>query len=124
MSRWFRIDSSLLNVRSVQTLSDAEFREKFIAAINGEDNEFSSYLEPVTARLPWNEWAQIRLYVFQLDNFTCQYCGAAGVPLECDHVIPVSRGGSNEKSNLKTACRSCNREKSDRTLEELGWAHG
>ena len=73
-------------------------------------------------RLPWTEWAVVRLYIFQRDNFTCRYCGASGVALECDHVIPVSKGGSNEKSNLVTSCRTCNRTKADKTPEEMGWA--
>ena len=43
----------------------------------------------------------------------CQYCGACGrdVELEVDHVIPVSRGGTDDLKNLKTSCRECNRGK-------------
>lgn len=73
-------------------------------------------------RLPWTDWAVIRLGIFQRDNYKCRYCGATGVPLECDHVIPVSRGGSNEKTNLVTACKACNGSKGSKSLEELGWA--
>lgn len=69
-------------------------------------------------RLPWSEWAVIRLGVFQRDNFTCQYCGDKGVPLDCDHVVPLSRGGTNDRSNLKTSCRRCNQSKGDKLLEE------
>lgn len=69
-------------------------------------------------RLPWSEWAVIRLAVFQRDDFKCQYCGASGVPLDCDHVVPLSRGGTNEKSNLKTACKPCNQSKGDKFLED------
>lgn len=65
-------------------------------------------------------WAKIRASVFHRDNYTCQYCGKRGVTLECDHVTPVSRGGSNDASNLVTACRKCNRAKRAKTLEE--WA--
>lgn len=55
------------------------------------------------------------------DDYTCAYCGERGKKLECDHVIPVSRGGSNEKYNLVTSCFSCNRSKSDKLLSE--WLH-
>lgn len=34
-----------------------------------------------------------------------------------DHIIPVSRGGSNEADNLQTMCGPCNFEKAD-TMEE------
>jgi hypothetical protein len=72
-------------------------------------------------RLPWSEWALIRLGVFQRDDFTCRYCKAHGVQLECDHVVPLSRGGTNDRSNLVTSCRDCNRMKADKSLDELGW---
>lgn len=40
------------------------------------------------------------------------------VPLECDHIFPLSRGGSSDRSNLITACKKCNRQKHDKTLSE------
>ena len=69
-------------------------------------------------RPPIDEWKVTRMRIFKRDNFTCSYCGQYGGQLECDHVYPVSRGGSNDDSNLATACKSCNRDKSDKTLEE------
>lgn len=36
--------------------------------------------------------------------------------LEIEHIIPISRGGSSEESNLWLACPLCNRSKSDRTM--------
>lgn len=58
---------------------------------------------------------KLRFDVFRRDKFVCQYCGACGpdVELEVDHIIPVSRGGTDEMSNLKTACFNCNRGKGD-----------
>lgn len=42
----------------------------------------------------------------------CWMCGApAG---EIDHVIPLSKGGSNWPANLRPACRSCNARKNAR----------
>lgn len=63
-------------------------------------------------------WAAIRDRIFQRDSYTCRYCGARGGRLECDHVVPVSRGGSHDDSNLVTACESCNRSKRDRLPSE------
>ena len=56
-------------------------------------------------------WRRIRERIFARDYYTCQYCFARGVRLECDHIIPVSRGGGHEDSNLATACFGCNRSK-------------
>lgn len=50
------------------------------------------------------------------DGYRCKYCGrtmADGVSLEVDHIIPVSRGGRSEPSNLQTLCWDCNRGKSN-----------
>lgn len=69
-------------------------------------------------RLPAAEWAVLRSGVFERDRYTCTYCGARGVRLECDHIHPLSRGGSNEVENLTTACTDCNRSKHAKLLSE------
>ena len=46
----------------------------------------------------------------------CIYCGEPAQHL--DHLIPKSRGGSNDGSNLKPACARCNLAKGARTPEE------
>lgn len=57
--------------------------------------------------------------VLKRDNYVCHYCGKRGGILEVDHVIPFSRGGSDEIDNLTTSCRHCNRQKHDKTDEEF-----
>ena len=61
-----------------------------------------------------------RFEVFKRDSFTCQYCGksAPDVVLEVDHIIPVSKGGTNNILNLITSCFDCNRGKKDRELSD------
>jgi 5-methylcytosine-specific restriction endonuclease McrA len=65
-------------------------------------------------------------FLFARDSYTCQYCGRVQHQLklrECltrDHVIPQSRGGSNEWTNVVTACSSCNTRKGSRLPEEIG----
>lgn len=51
-----------------------------------------------------------RFAVFERDRFTCQYCGksAPDIELQIDHVVPVSKGGSNAAKNLVTSCQKCN----------------
>lgn len=62
---------------------------------------------------------RVRFEIFKRDNFTCQYCSAKPphVPLEVDHILPVSKGGGNEDENLITACFDCNRGKSNGLIE-------
>jgi hypothetical protein len=60
-----------------------------------------------------------RFEVFQRDKFTCKYCSRTnedGIKLELDHVVPVSKGGKNEKENLVTSCYECNRGKGAKEL--------
>jgi hypothetical protein len=64
------------------------------------------------------EWKLISKRVFQRDFFTCQYCGQKGGTLEVDHIIPISKGGTNHDKNLATSCRTCNRKKRDKTAEQ------
>jgi HNH endonuclease len=53
--------------------------------------------------------------IVRRDNYTCQECGEHLMDheVEFDHLIPVSRGGSSEESNLRLTCFDCNRDKSD-----------
>lgn len=74
--------------------------------------------DPQSRRLTSIEWTVTRKKVFERDGYKCAYCGKRGGHLECDHIIPISRGGSNDLENLTTACRPCNRAKSDMTVEE------
>ena len=51
----------------------------------------------------------------------CAYCGAREVPLELEHIVPRSRGGSNRASNLTLACHACNQRKGQQTAAEFGF---
>ena len=55
----------------------------------------------------------IRFEIFKRDKFTCQYCGRQTplVVLEIDHIIPKSKGGTDNPNNLITCCSDCNRGK-------------
>jgi uncharacterized protein YozE (UPF0346 family) len=54
-----------------------------------------------------------RYDVLRRDQFQCVLCGASGgeAKLEVDHIIPVSKGGSDDLDNLRCLCFKCNRGK-------------
>jgi HNH endonuclease len=54
------------------------------------------------------------------DRFTCAYCGQrfAERDLQCEHILPESRGGRWSWMNLVSACGRCNHAKANRTPEE------
>ena len=61
--------------------------------------------------------AKLRHEFFKRDNYRCRECGATNkeTTLEIDHIVPVSKGGSNNITNLQTLCKKCNRSKHTRT---------
>lgn len=61
-----------------------------------------------------------RFEVLRRDNYTCRYCGgrAPNVALTVDHVVPTALGGSDDPSNLVTACAECNSGKSSTGPDE------
>jgi hypothetical protein len=63
---------------------------------------------------------KIRFEILKRDNFTCQYCGkkAPETEMEVDHIIPVSRGGTHDYSNMTTSCFACNKGKKNVLLTE------
>ncbi len=64
---------------------------------------------------------EVREYLLEKFNRRCAYCGKKDVPLEIEHIIPKSRGGSDRVSNLTIACHECNQTKGNQTAEEFGY---
>jgi CRISPR/Cas system Type II protein with McrA/HNH and RuvC-like nuclease domain len=69
----------------------------------------------VPARKPLSK--RLRFAIFARDQFTCRYCGKQSdeTPLHIDHIVPVSKGGTNDEQNLVTACADCNLGKADKS---------
>jgi hypothetical protein len=64
---------------------------------------------------------KLRFEIFKRDDFKCIYCGKGtpDVTLEIDHILPVSKGGTNDINNLVTACFDCNRGKTNIELKTV-----
>ena len=74
-----------------------------------------------TAGMNWIRQEK-RLAIYLRDGLACAYCGEAvedGAKLTLDHLIPRVQGGSNQVSNLVTACHRCNSARGDRAVEEF-----
>jgi len=61
---------------------------------------------------------RVRFSVFSRDGFTCKYCGRQSdeVKLVIDHIDPVSKGGTNDETNLITSCETCNQGKAAKQI--------
>lgn len=71
-----------------------------------------------------------RKNILNRDNWTCQKCGCKvhdrttgdwNTPdkAHIDHIIPISKGGHSEPSNLQVLCRTCNLSKHDKILNTI-----
>ncbi len=69
---------------------------------------------PLSRRVPVS-----RRGVLRRDGQRCGYCERSASTI--DHVVPKSRGGKDTWDNMVACCLSCNNEKGDRTLSEMGW---
>ena len=56
--------------------------------------------------------SEVRREVWRRDGGRCARCGSRE-RLEYDHIIPVTKGGSNTARNIELLCETCNRAKSD-----------
>lgn len=61
--------------------------------------------------------AAVRVAVTVRDKGLCRYCRSEAA-ITLDHVLPWSRGGSNEAENVVLACEPCNYRKGQRTPAE------
>jgi 5-methylcytosine-specific restriction endonuclease McrA len=62
-----------------------------------------------------------RRAVLVRDGRRCQFSHCERPASTVDHVVPRSRGGAHEWTNVIAACPQCNARKGDRLLHELGW---
>lgn len=56
---------------------------------------------------------RLRIRILERDRYRCVYCGqtARQTLLEIDHIVPEVYGGTNDETNLVTACSRCNNGK-------------
>ena len=50
-----------------------------------------------------DDWDNLRRYIYERDDYTCQKCGVIDVELHAHHI----NGRSHHPSNLVTLCRNC-----------------
>jgi len=60
---------------------------------------------------------RLREYALDQSNGFCVYC--EGVATQADHVIPKSRGGADDESNIVATCLCCNATAGDRIFDSL-----
>ena len=56
---------------------------------------------------------EVQFRVLKRENQICRECGRSvqDEDVEFDHVIPYSKGGSSDESNVRLLCKTCNRKR-------------
>ena len=111
----------LLSARMNNLLPNSPIKlERMIGATEPLDlRAFSAFVEFAQVEKPtWEDRFanrrvpdSMRAAVLVRDGARCRKCRRA-INLEMDHIVPVSKGGKTEESNLQILCRRCNRAKS------------
>lgn len=73
--------------------------------------------EQRSLRLSESEWLPLVAQILNRDGHKCTYCGSTE-KLTADHVVPMTRGGTHDPSNLTACCIPCNSKKSNRLVSE------
>jgi len=87
---------------------ERSYFEKLNAKFNQTTNVNTTYERP---RIP----ESVRIEVWRRDSGKCARCGSRE-KLEYDHIVPVSKGGSNTARNIELLCEKCNRSKSNNVV--------
>lgn len=62
-------------------------------------------------------WRRLRDLVKRRDNSTCFHCRTVDEDGHCDHLIPLSKGGTDCIFNLVWSCAKCNQSKQNKLIE-------
>lgn len=117
-TRLWAYQNSLYEVTG--TYSDEEKKLLILEFVDKERQKFerlkrkfsqtdSEELKYERTRIP----ESVRIAVWRRDQGKCAKCGSRE-NLEYDHIVPVSKGGSNTARNIELLCQDCNRAKGNR----------
>lgn len=88
---------------------------RFVEKLASEPNDGPFFYSLATGLTWFAPLDRLALEVLERDKCRCYYCGV--VAFAIDHVVPRSRGGQDQRSNLVTTCKSCNSTKGAAPLD-------
>ncbi|MFX1466353.1 MAG: RNA-guided endonuclease IscB [Promethearchaeota archaeon] len=117
-----RFDSHIRIVHTLETLLPLTFKKVEVANFDAHKMQ-----QPEITGVEYQQGTlkgyEVREYLLDKWNRKCAYCSKTDVPLQVEHIIPKSKGGTDRVSNLTLACKTCNVKKGNQTAEEFGYPH-
>ncbi len=103
---------ALNRFRRVRDYAQVKHDGRITVDVANEALQMLGSAEQVPKSIPGRENipSDVRREVWRRDGGKCVKCGSRE-NLEYDHIIPISRGGSNRSRNIELLCESCNRSK-------------
>jgi len=102
--------------------TDPEFRlRKYIRRSNYTNLQraIKYYLEGRVDKFPSKSPSRLLLKLYEVQNHVCPYCSSdMRDNIHIDHIIPLSKNGSNDVENLILCCSTCNLSKNAKDLED------
>lgn len=115
-----RVDTTMSWVRRLRRWAP-------ITAISTELVRFDLQRE-INPEIAGVEYQQGTLHGYELKEYLlekwgrrCAYCRKTDIPLQVEHIVPRTRGGSDRASNLTLACGPCNQRKGSQDAAEFGF---
>ena len=115
-----RLDSHRSLVKQLKSLLPISFKKVEVANFDTQKMQHPE-ITGIEYQQGELQGYEVREYLLDKWRRKCAYCGKTDVPLEVEHIVPKSRGGTDRVSNLTISCRACNVKKGDKTAEEFGY---
>lgn len=103
------VDVGLWTPRDVAHVFDLAPNDMFIPWPTRKDSVVDAEHRRRRAHTSYHRRAEL----LERDGHRCQECAATN-DLTIDHIMPITKGGTDELDNLRILCRPCNSRKKDR----------
>jgi 5-methylcytosine-specific restriction endonuclease McrA len=115
-----RLDSHIRLVEKLATLLPITYKKVEVANFDAHKMQ-QPEITGVAYQQGELQGYEVKEYLLDKWGRKWTYCGKTTVPVEVEHIVPKSRGGTDRVSNLTLSCRNCNLKKGDKTAEEFGY---
>jgi len=101
-----------------------EFKERRKQYLKENVERYRSHTRNRRAKTEGTHTAEDIADIFRMQNGKCAYCRKKLEKYHVDHIVPMSKGGLNWRSNLQLTCPSCNLRKNSKNPMDFAKENG